>query len=191
MAALLDHLEARLGRLVGAWSVRDGAPEGASEVGYFTGGAFEGVQSYATTTLYRTHLVSPTTGEPQHLVLLGCGRPLAGDEHGPFPGVLEWVAERLATTGQAILRGEVVPLPMPLGPGGSMTALYAALPVYFDDSFFSVTLENGTHVSVIWLVPLHGAEAEYVAKNGWPAFEEELTKQDPDLFDLGRPQMSL
>ncbi|MFJ2092225.1 hypothetical protein ACIOEW_23575 [Streptomyces sp. NPDC087901] len=45
MAVLIDHLEARLGRLVGAWSVRDGAPEGAAQVGYFTGGVFEDVQS--------------------------------------------------------------------------------------------------------------------------------------------------
>ncbi|MEU9623082.1 suppressor of fused domain protein [Streptomyces sp. NPDC048155] len=183
MATLIDHLETRLGPLVGAWSVRDGAPDGAAQVGYFTGGVFEGLRSYATITLHETHLVSPTSGEPQHLELLGCGRPLAGDEDGPFPGVLEWVAERLATMGRAVLRGEVVSLPMPLTPDGPMTALYAAMPVYFDDDFLSVTLENGTNVSVVWLVPIHGAEAEYVAKNGWPAFEDELRKQDPDLFD--------
>lgn len=191
MAVLIDHLEARLGRLAGAWSVRDGAPEGAAQVGWFTGGVFEDIQSCATTTLHRTHLVSPTTGEPRHLELLGCSRPLAGDEYGPLPGVLEWVAERLATTGRAVRRGDVVPMPMPLTPGGSLTALYAAMPVCFDDSFFSVTLENGTHVSVVWMVPLHGIEAEYVEKHGWPDFENELTKQNPDLFDLGRPQMSL
>ncbi|TWG03602.1 suppressor of fused domain protein [Streptomyces brevispora] len=191
MAVLIDHLEARLGRLVGTWSVREGAPEGAAQVGYFDGGVFEGVQSYSTTTLHRTHLVSPITGEPQHLELLGCNRPVAGDECGPFPGVLEWVAERLATAGKAVLRGDVLSLPMPLRPGGSLTALYAAMPVYFDDGFFSVALENGTHVSVVWLVPLHRAEAEYVEKYGWPAFESELTTQDPDLFDLERPQMSL
>ncbi|MEU0831560.1 suppressor of fused domain protein [Streptomyces sp. NPDC005969] len=190
MATLIDHLESRLGQLVGAWSVRDGAPEGAAQVGYFTGGNFGGVQSYATITLHQTHLVSPD-GDPQHLELLGCGRPVAGDEYGPFPGVLEWMAERLASTGRAVLRGEVVPLPMPLTPGGSMTALYAAMPVYFDDDFFSVTLENGTHVSVVWLVPIYGAEADYVKKNGWSAFEAELTKQDPDLFDLNRPQLRL
>lgn len=191
MATLIDHLESRLGPLVGAWAVRDGAPEGAAQVGYFTGGIFGGVQSYATITLYQAHLVSPADGEPQHVELLGCGRPLAGDEYGPFPGVLEWVAERLATSGHAVLRGEVVPLPMPLTPGGSMTALYAAMPVYFDDDFFSVTLENGTNVSVVWLIPIHGAEADYVTKNGWPAFEAELMRQDPDLFDLDRPQLSL
>ncbi|WP_175420947.1 suppressor of fused domain protein [Streptomyces griseus] len=191
MAILIDHFESRLGQLVGAWSVRDGAPEGAAQVGYFTGGVFDGVQSFATTTLHQTHLVSPTTGESQHLELLGCTRPVAGDEYGPFPGVLEWVAERLATTGKAVLRGDVVSLPMPLRPGSSLTALYAAMPVYFDDAFFSVTLENGTYVSVVWLVPLHGAEAEYVQKHGWPAFESELTKQNLDLFDLERLQVML
>ncbi|MFD7428277.1 suppressor of fused domain protein [Streptomyces sp. NPDC059818] len=77
------------------------------------------------------------------------------------------------------------------GIGGTLTHLYAAMPVYFDDGFFSVDLENGTHVSLVWLVPIHGVEANYVTKNGWPAFEEELTKQDPDLFDLDRPPMSL
>lgn len=46
-------------------------------------------------------------------------------------------------------------------------------------------------MSVVWLVPLHGTEAQYVARNGWPACESELTRQDPDLFDLERPSMNL
>ncbi|MFG3139915.1 suppressor of fused domain protein [Streptomyces sp. NPDC048211] len=107
----------------------------------------------------------------------GCSHRPPGETSGP--------------TGRAVLRGDVVPLPMPLTPGGSLTALYAAMPICFDDAFFSVTLENGTHVSLVWLVPLHAIEAEYVEKHGWPDFESELTKQDPDLFDLRRPQTSL
>ncbi|MGN9756669.1 suppressor of fused domain protein [Streptomyces sp. SD31] len=144
-----------------------------------------------TIGLFKTPLTSRVSGRHQHLELLTCGRPVPGDEHGPLPGVLEWVADRLVASGEAVLRGEVIPLPMPLIPGGTMTALYAALPVYFDDDFASVVLENGVETSVVWLVPIGASEAAFVREKGWPAFEEELVRQDPDLLDLNRAGMTL
>jgi hypothetical protein len=114
-----------------------------------------------------------------------------GEETGPLPGVLEWVAERLVVSGEAVLRGDVIPLPMPLLPGGTMTALYATHPVYFDDDFLSVVLENGVETAVVWLVPIGASEASFVRERGWDAFEEELARQDPDLLDLNRAEMAL
>ncbi|MFE0778287.1 suppressor of fused domain protein [Streptomyces sp. NPDC058861] len=190
MAVLVDHFEARLGVLEGAWSVAEQAPEGAPQVGYFTGGVLEGVQSFATIGLHRTALES-RTGRHLHLELLGCNRPVPGDEVGPFSGVLEYVAGRLLTSGQAVLRGDVLRLPMALTPGGSMTALYAAIPVYFDDAFASVVLENGSDVAVVWLVPVGNHEADFIDEKGWEAFERELVRQDPDLLDLSRSEISL
>ncbi|MHB9861203.1 suppressor of fused domain protein [Streptomyces sp. YIM S03343] len=140
--------------------------------------------------LFKRHLTSRMSDRHQHLELLACGRPVPGDEHGPLPGVLEWVADRLVASGEAVLRGDVVPLPMPLIPGGAMTALYAALPVCFDDEFASVVLENRVETSVVWLVPIGTAEVAFVRENGWTAFEEELVRQDPDLLDLNRAEMA-
>lgn len=191
MAVLIDHFESRLGRLVGAWSPGEQAPGGAPSVGYFAGGVLAGIQCYATIGLFKTHLTSRVSDSPRHLELLGCGRPVQGDETGPLPGILEWVAERLVVSGKAVLRGDVIPLPMPLIPGGTMTALYAALPVYFDDDFFSVVLENGVETSVVWLVPIGESEAAFVREKGWGPFEEELIRQDPDLLDLNRAEITL
>ncbi|PKV87995.1 suppressor of fused domain protein [Streptomyces sp. TLI_146] len=191
MAALVNHLEARLGRMVGSWSAAEQSPPGTPQVGYFTGGALEGVQSFATVGLFSTPLVSRTSGRHQHLELLGCNRPLAGDEYGPFAGVLEYVSERLVTSGDAVLRGDVISLPMPLAPGSVLSSLYASSPVYFDDDFAEVVVENGTTVSVVWLVPIGPSEAAFVKEKGWPEFEQELVRQDPDLLDLRRREITL
>ncbi|MGR6970886.1 suppressor of fused domain protein [Streptomyces cynarae] len=191
MATLIEHLESRLGQLVGAWEPSEQSPEGAPRVGYFSGGVLPGIQSYATIGLFKIHLTSRMSDRPQHLELLGCGRPVPGDETGPLPGVLEWVAERLVVSGEAVLRGDVIPLPMPLIPGGTMTALYATHPVYFDDDFLSVVLENGVETAVVWLVPIGTSEAAFVREKGWDVFEEELARQDPDLLDLNRAEMTL
>ncbi|MFG2900366.1 suppressor of fused domain protein [Streptomyces zaomyceticus] len=187
-AVLIDHFEARLGGLEGAWSAGEGTPEGAPQVGWFAGGVLAGVHSFATIGLHRTPLAS-RTGRHLHLELLGCNRPVPGDEAGPFPGVLEYVSGLLISRGRAVLRGDVLRLPMPLTPGGSMTALYAALPVCFDEEFASVVLENGSDVAVVWLVPIGDREAEFVEREGWEAFENELVRHDPDLLDLDRPEM--
>ncbi|MEW2634837.1 suppressor of fused domain protein [Streptomyces sp. NPDC048389] len=191
MAALVDHFESRLGRLIGAWSASEQSPEGSPQVGYFAGGALEGVQSYATIGLHNRHLTPRTSSRAQHLELLGCNRPVPGEKYGPFPGVLEFVAEHLVVSEEAVLRGEVIPLPRPLTPEGSLTALYAAVPVYFDDDFASVALENKTDVSIVWLVPISDAERGFVETKGWQAFESELVRQDPDLLDLSRESMIL
>lgn len=46
-------------------------------------------------------------------------------------------------------------------------------------------------VVLTWLVPLTDAEATFAHTHGWPALEEVLVAQDPDLTDLGRPSLQL
>lgn len=110
-------------------------------MGCSTGGPLGGgVRSYAAIGLHATLLLSRTTGRHLHLELLGCDRPVPGDETGPLPGVLEYVAERFLAGREAVLRGEVLRLPM--APGGAMTVLYAVIPGYYDDAFASAVPEN-------------------------------------------------
>jgi hypothetical protein len=190
MPELIDHLEGRLGRMGGAWSARDGAPEGSPQVAWFRNGQLPQVQAFATIGLFRTPLRVQTSDRHYHLELLACDYVNDGEESGPLPGVVEFVAERIVQGGHAVLRGDVIPLPVPL-PGGSKTALYAALPVYFNDDFFSVTIENGSDVAIVWLVPITSAEADFVRVKGWQAFEQALAAQDPDLVDLNRAGLDL
>ncbi|WP_406097540.1 suppressor of fused domain protein [Kitasatospora purpeofusca] len=55
-----------------------------------------------------------------------------------------------------------------------MTSLYAGLPVYFDDDFFSVTIENGSDVAVVWLIPITAEETSFIRDKGWGAFKDPL-----------------
>ncbi|MFI7006326.1 suppressor of fused domain protein [Streptomyces sp. NPDC050145] len=190
MPVLIDHLENRLGLMAGAWSARDGAPSGTPQVAAFREGRLERVQAFATIGLSRTPLRSPDSDRHYHLELLACDYVKDSEDHGPLPGVVEFVAERMVAAGHALLRGDVIPLPVPL-PGAGMTALYAALPVYFDDGFSSVTIENGADVAIVWLVPITSAEADFVRIKGWPAFEQALVAQDPDLLDMDRAGLDL
>ncbi|MFB6815026.1 suppressor of fused domain protein [Streptomyces sp. NPDC056347] len=189
MPELIDHLEGRLGRMGGAWPARDGAPEGSPQVAWFRGGRLPRVQAFATIGLFRTPLRAGTSERHYHLELLACDYVNDDQEPGPLPSVVEFVAERMVQGGHAVLRGDVIPLPVPL-PGGK-TALYVALPVYFDDDFDSVTIENGSDVTIVWLIPVTSAEADFVRAEGWQAFEQELAARDPDLIDLDRAGLAL
>jgi hypothetical protein len=85
-----------------------------------------------------------------------------------------------------IARGDVIEFPSELWSDGIFTALYAALPVYYDPDFKSVVTEDGTKVAIVWLVPISRSEAQFIDARGWDAFEKELLRQDPDLLDLAR-----
>ncbi|QIY69197.1 suppressor of fused domain protein [Streptomyces sp. RLB1-33] len=190
MPELIDHFESRLGRMIGAWSPPAGAAEGTPQVACFREGLLPGAQAFATVGLSRTPLWHPTSDRHFHLELLACENASRTKGYGYFPDILEYVAGQLTASGEAILRGDVVPLPAPL-PGGTMTSLYAGLPVYFDDDFFSVTIENGSDVAVVWLIPITAEETAFIRDEGWEAFEDALVRQDPDLLDPDRPQLDL
>jgi hypothetical protein len=156
-------------------------------VAYFEGGRLGGVRSYATVGLSRHHLVHGPSGRGAHEELLLCAYPREG--HTPYPQLLQTVANRLLETGSAMRRGDIFPFREYLAPGSQMSAFYAANPVYFDDAFFSVDLENATTAVMIWLVPVGRSEAELVMDRGWQEFEKLLIDRDPDVLDLGRGEI--
>ncbi|SDN05404.1 Suppressor of fused protein (SUFU) [Actinacidiphila guanduensis] len=190
MPELIDHLERRLGRMIGAWSPPADAVQGSPQVACFREGRLAGCQSFATVGLSRTPLRHPASDRHFHLELLACENTSRATGYGHFPDVLEFVTGQLLASGQAVLRGDVVALPAPL-PGGTMSSLYAGRPVYFDDDFFSVTIENGSDVVIVWLIPITEQETVFVREKGWRAFEDALALQDPDLLDPARPQLDL
>ncbi|MEH0821537.1 MULTISPECIES: suppressor of fused domain protein [unclassified Micromonospora] len=186
MPVLIDHLERRLGQLTSGWkgAVREGLP--TVNVACFTGGVFPDTTGYATVGLSRVPLHHP--GQDGHLLL-----EFIAAEHGPddvarsmFPRALEFVASRCLDTREAVLRGDVIPLPEGIVQGTHFTALYAALPVYYDTDFKSVVTENGDAVAIAWLIPVTPSEAQFILDRGWGQFEGELLKHDPDLMDMTR-----
>ncbi|MCG5441151.1 suppressor of fused domain protein [Micromonospora sp. NIE79] len=186
MPLLIDHLERRLGQLTSGWkgAPREGLP--AVNVACFTGGVFSETTGYATVGLSRVPLHHP--GHDRHLFL-----EFIAAEHGPddvalsmLPRVLEFVVSMCLDTREAVVRGDVIPLPEDVVRGSRFTFLYAALPVYYDADFKSLVVENGDPVAIAWLIPVTSGEAQLVAERGWSEFEQELLKHDPDLMDMNR-----
>jgi hypothetical protein len=103
---------------------------------------------------------------------------------GPVPSLLQQVGLEVLSSGEAVLRGDVIGPRGPLFAMSNMEALYAAVPVYLPDSFAQVE-----DVVLIWLVPISRSEAKFVAERGWPAFEERLSDVDPNLTDVDRRPM--
>jgi hypothetical protein len=46
------------------------------------------------------------------------------------------------------------------------TVRSAALPVYFDNDFYSVIIDNGSQVAIVWLIPITSAETVLVQVQG-------------------------
>jgi Suppressor of fused protein (SUFU) len=112
------------------------------------------------------------------------------DAGGFIPGVLQQVGRQLIESGSALLRGDVIGPRDPLAEGSELTALYAAIPVYFPPGMDGFESERTGEGVFVWLVPISTSEAEYIRTNGWSAFEDRLEEQDPDLADLRRRPIS-
>lgn len=170
----------------GGWAVDIEPPGKSVTVGLFQGGRLARVTSFATVGLSQFPLAARTNGRELRMELLGCSYGGAQDGYGPWPGILEHLAKSSVKSGRAILRGDTIKLPGVIEPGSRLDALYATLPVYFDDSFSSIGLSDGGQAAVVWLVPIGGSEVDLIQRAGWQSFEEELAKRDPDLLDLRR-----
>lgn len=182
--ALIEHLESRLGRLVHGWSTDpDGEPI-PFQVARFDGGRNGEVLSLATIGLSRRPMTSPVSGRPLHLELVLSVHRLIGERN--LPAVLQQVGQNMLSTGRAIVRGEVVEMEGNVVSGSDLSALYATLPVYFDDAFATCRCEDGADVAIVWLVPVHGSEVAFIRAKGWDAFEELVERADPDLLDPTR-----
>jgi hypothetical protein len=178
---LIEHFEARLGRLASGWSVDSNGEKIPFQVARFEAGRFADTLSFATIGLSSTPLLSTSTGRLlRHEVF--CTVKASFGEHN-LPGLLQQVGMLAIEKEEAILRGEVIQLSGRLFDDSSMVAFYAALPVYFDDSFAVCRLDSGRQVAIIWLVPVHQAEAHQAHAKGWQSFEDLLVATDPDLFD--------
>lgn len=89
-----------------------------------------------------------------------------------------------------LLRGDVIGPAGIIVPESEATALYVTMPVYFPNEFATFADANGD-VVVAWLVPITTREADFIACQGWDAFEDRLVVSDPNLADFRRVGMSL
>jgi hypothetical protein len=179
---LITHLESFLGEIGGGTRGDDSTPSGLQVVWFGPNSPFTGVTTIMTLGLSQYHLNQPgDKGLHQELLM---HLPTA-DQPGNAAGLLFQVAGELIARGRGLLRGEVVGPRGRLFDRGQMTALYAATPVYLPDNFAVCDTAAGKAV-MAWLVPITGAEADYVRTHGWTAFEAALVAEDPDFTEPSR-----
>ncbi|GAB6264445.1 suppressor of fused domain protein [Photobacterium sp. R1] len=95
------------------------------------------------------------------------------------------LCEAILGRGKAVLRGEVIPLSSELAERIGFEFVYCTIPVFFEDDFYSYD-ETSPSTVMVWVLPIHSSEAEYIEKNGWESFEDLLEEKDPDLCSLER-----
>lgn len=182
---LVEHLEARLGRITGGASER----RGSAQIVRFEGGVFRDVCSWGTLGMSR-HPVRGRGTNSYYMLEVFASTHASPEADSAVGKLVDWVAEQVANSGEMLTRGDISSLPGALAPRSRMTHVYAANPVYFDDDFLEVELDSsGARAGIIWLVPIGSAEAAFVQSAGWRSFEEGLEQEDPDLFDIYRDEV--
>lgn len=178
---LIAHLEAFLGPIRGGWIEDATGDRLPFQVVWFDDAPEKDLATYSTLGLSRHALESSTKTIRQEL-LVSVDKRFATPQLG---SVLSTIGEMLLAEHRPVLRGEVLPPRDAIVPGSRLSAFYAAAPVALPDSFAAF---GGTdpHTVFVWMVPISAAEADLIGSHGWAWFEDQLVKQQPDLFDLRR-----
>lgn len=181
---IAEHLEKHLGPMHGGTKVRLAKGRRAPEIfiASFPDRPVNRAITYSTLGLSEYELEQEDGGNLRQELLFSCRLPRDRDE--PV-SLLMAVAADVISAGRALPRGHVVGPAGPLIEDSRLEALYCAAPVYFDDDFH-VFRELHPPVVFVLLIPITAAEAEFVEREGWEAFEDLLVEQDADLLDLNR-----
>jgi Suppressor of fused protein (SUFU) len=174
-----EHLESHLGPMEVGWS-SSSLP--GVQICLFRDRPVAGVITLTTLGLSNTVLAMSTDRRVRQELLIATPDDRAPEEFGKL---LLHIAERLQKRGQALLRGDVVPLGDKLTVDSAADALYASMPVVFPEGL--ATLADSSPPTVfVWLIPLLPSEVTFVESSGWNEFEDRLEAVDPDVFDLCR-----
>lgn len=124
-----------------------------------------------------------TLGLSRHVLAMGDGcagvrqelvvSVLENSDESAMCSLLFNVAQEIVIQHRAVLHGEVLRLNAPVVPLSKCICLYASMPVLFPDEF-AVCRDVEPHAVFVWLVPITGDEAGFVANSGWSRFEDLL-----------------
>ena len=173
--SLIAHLERHLGRMSGGYTA------GTIQVGSFRDIPQPGVTTLVTLGLSKHILRTPRGKNLRQELVTTAATKHDADRLGGF---LSSLAESLARSHRAVLRGEL------LGPsesiaGTNMRSAYATVPSLFPEEFGQL---DGTDPDTVfaWIIPVTDDEATFVRGHGWSRFETALEAREPDLFNLER-----
>jgi hypothetical protein len=180
---LIKHIENHLGNISYSWKSKN--EDYRIFANLFNDQPEEGVNTFVTTGLSDHILtISEDKSVRQELVFIAD----TSFKEESIASFLLTFSEFILKKHQALLRGEVIGPANPVIPDTSMNAIYASIPVIFDDSFTIFDAVSPPAVFV-WLIPIYEQEAEFLHEQGWEEFEDLLVEQNPDLFDLKRKSL--
>jgi hypothetical protein len=180
MGSLIAHIEGLLGHIDSGWSTGSGSTQ--IQVAKFVDQPFRCATTYVTLGLSDHVFSMPRAREVRQEFVFTAYDRFPGEQIASF---MLTFCERLIVMKQALLRGDVVGPSDPIIPGVAVNAVYATVPVVFDDAFHTYSGSSPPTV-MVWLLPLLSSEAGFVKRNGWSQFEDILETEDPDLWDLNR-----
>jgi len=180
-ASVPEHYERHLGKIDRGWS--DEKITHGIQVVSFKDQPQPGVTTFATLGLSRHALALSGTRQIRQELLVSANRMFPEAAVAAF--VLS-LAEHVIERGRGLLRGEVIGPSTPVIAGSTVTAVYVTNPSPFEKSLSEFVSEPPTVFA--YLIPITGAEASLVRDHGWRWFEDQLERQDPDIWDLSRSE---
>ncbi|WP_343643670.1 suppressor of fused domain protein [Chryseobacterium sp.] len=114
----------------------------------------------------------------------------SSQENSKIYDLLLYVADKMLRTHRAILRGQVIDIPDNIFDNKEFTSVYVSVPVFFEDDFASFKVSTPATIFA-WIFPLYENESNFINKNGWNKFEDELEVSDCDFWDLNRKPLAI
>lgn len=108
------------------------------------------------------------------------------------PVVVEMLAALASVSANPATRlgvGSIVALGRPWATGSHADQLLVLPPYVFGPGFETCELDDQRRVVVLWLVPITPAEARFVRKHGYRAFEELMERHGANIIDPRRPSI--
>ncbi|TBU99004.1 suppressor of fused domain protein [Phytopseudomonas dryadis] len=177
---IIKHAEKFLGKISQGWKEKPSSD--GLQVVCFEGSPFGTVDTFMTAGLsYHELRVSDEKKVRQELIL-----PMSGTGiYKKFISLLLFICELILRNHDAVLRGQIIRLPMDAAEKLGFDAVYCSVPMFMSDDFATFRGSQPPTV-IVWVIPVYKSEADYVDANGWSKFEDLLEEKDPDLFSLGR-----
>ncbi len=180
---LIRHCEDHLGSIVSGWSTDAAGARLPFQVAVFEKSPISGVRVLCTLGLSNVALRVGLGTRRLRQELVAMFRETNGP--GNLPGLLQQLGMEGLGKDAAYALGDVIGPRGELRAGATVSALYAAVPVYLPDSFH-VCRSTPEPVVFAWMVPITDAEAAFARTRGRDAFESVLESVDPDLLDTSR-----
>lgn len=171
---------------------------GTIEEGWSNESSFNSVQVVRTKHLYSNAVVYSTLGLSRHklghppsdiIYSLELSICLDAQSEGRWvPAILGEVAEKIAASHIAPVRGDVIDLGLNFVPAKTFSAFYVTAPLFLDDDHRTIKGENGGEIAIAWLMPISVKESTFITKAGWRAFEDLIDDKLDRTIDMSRHQ---